>query len=105
MNIEQAYTQQLRETYHQRLELAENILKSAGVVYARPDAAFYIFAKLPVADAEPFAQVLLEEKSVAVVPGSAFGPYPEFVRISLTETEERLAQGLTSFVEVLKAYA
>lgn len=105
MDTEHAYTKQLRETYHKRLTLAEGILRSAGIVYARPDAAFYIFAKLPLTDAEPFVWALLEDKGVAVVPGSAFGSYPEFVRISLTETEERLAQGLTSFVEALKAYA
>lgn len=104
MEEDQQFTHALRERYRQRLAIADEILKPAGVTFHAPDAAFYIFAKLPIADAELFARRLLEEKNVAVVPGSAFGHYPEFIRISLTETEERLAQGLTSFIETLQSY-
>jgi len=54
-----------------------------------PDAGFYLWAKTPIADTD-FARRLLEEKNVAVLPGSFLGrvaygmnPGENFIRIAL----------------------
>lgn len=61
---------------------------------AIPDAGFYLWAKTPIADTE-FALRLLQEKNVAVLPGSYLGrvadginPGENFIRIALVPSLE-----------------
>ena len=80
-----------------------------GVVCPRPQGAFYAFPDISVAfgknhnghaiqnDVE-FCAALLEAKSVACVPGSAFGE-PRALRISYTCPEFQLAPGLARIAE------
>jgi aspartate aminotransferase len=65
-----------------------------------PDGAFYVFpdvsgfyGKQGVHDSQSFANYLLDEARVAVVPGSAFG-MDEFVRISYATSMERIREGV-----------
>lgn len=55
------------------------LLHQAGLHFIEPAGAFYVF--LHVGDGDQFAERLLNEEGVAVVPGSAFGT-PEWVRVS-----------------------
>ncbi len=61
---------------------------------AIPDAGFYLWAKTPIADTE-FARQLLQQKNVAVLPGSYLGrvadgvnPGENFVRLALVTSLE-----------------
>lgn len=62
-----------------------------------PDGAFYIFAdvKRTGMDAESFAQYLLEEARVAVVPGTAFGERATHeIRISYATSLDNLKKAM-----------
>ena len=75
-----------------------------GISYVRPEGAFYVFPSydLPYPSIE-FAQRLLEEERLALVPGVSFGPHGEgHVRISYSSPVEALDDGmqrLGSFLE------
>jgi len=71
-----------------------------GICCADPDGAFYAFpdvsshfGKGNVRDSQTFADYLLDEARVAVVPGSGFGA-DAFVRISYATSMERLQEGV-----------
>jgi aspartate aminotransferase len=71
-----------------------------GLCCAHPDGAFYVFPEVraffgrgSVRDSQTFANYLLEEARVAVVPGSAFGS-DDHVRISYATSMERLQEGV-----------
>lgn len=66
----------------------------------KPDGAFYVFPNVkalygrgPVHDSTSFANYLVEEARVAVVPGAAFGA-DEFIRISYATSMERIREGV-----------
>lgn len=86
------YPQKLAVIYKKKAEKIGKILKEKDVDFAKPDAGFYIFADIKKG-AEKVCLKLID-KGVALVPGTAFGPYPTFVRISLTETEENLLKAM-----------
>jgi aspartate aminotransferase len=93
----------MRDEYRRRRDLALALLDAAGVGYARPSGAFYVM--VDVGDAEPseaFAQRLLREAHVAVVPGRAFGEGGEgLVRVSLAAPAERIETGLERLAAAL----
>lgn len=90
---ESKFSRKLAVIYQQRVKIAGKILNNTGVEFVKPEAGFYIFAKLPKTNAEKFSLKLLS-KHVAVVPGTAFGSFPNFIRIALTVTENKLRRGL-----------
>jgi aspartate aminotransferase len=71
-----------------------------GFCCADPDGAFYVFPDVSkffghggVTDSQSFANYLLDEVRVAVVPGSAFGA-EGYVRISYATSMERIREGV-----------
>jgi N-succinyldiaminopimelate aminotransferase len=71
---------------------------------ARPDAAFYLWAKVPGDDAE-FARRLYQEEAVTVLPGSYLGraaagvnPGSGYVRIALVAELAECAEGIGRLV-------
>ena len=72
--------------------LVAELNKIPGVNCNLPDGAFYLFPKIPIADDWEFANMLLEEKLVAVVPGTEFG-IPGHVRISYATNMENIRKG------------
>jgi len=101
LSQESNFTKNLVRIYQQRAILAEKVLKQAGIEFIKPAAGLYIFAKISGINAEQFCLKLLN-KGVAIVPGTAFGPFPEFIRISLTAPEEKLIRGLNIMVNEYK---
>lgn len=74
-----------------RVACAASALKAAGFKFAEPDSGMYVFAAHErIADAGQFSLRLLEEKHVAVAPGSDFGGYGDFIRICLNREEAEL---------------
>ena len=100
---------EMREAYNQRRRYLLHAFKEMGLPCFEPYGAFYVFPCIKEfgMTSEEFATRFLEEKKVAVVPGTAFGDSGEgFVRISYAYSLDnlKLAIGrLAEFVQELKA--
>jgi aminotransferase len=91
------HVQSMRAEYDRRRRLIVTGLNRLGLPTFEPRGAFYAFPRIAIAgmDEETFAQKLLEEERVAVVPGSAFGAGGEgFVRCSYATAYEKLEEAL-----------
>jgi aminotransferase len=93
----QEHVEAMRQEYDRRRRLIVSGLNELGLPTFEPCGAFYAFPKIAVTgmDDETFAQKLLEEEQVAVVPGSAFGAGGEgFVRCSYATAYEKIEEAL-----------
>lgn len=102
LELKNAIEQKARVLSLRRAQITERVLKGK-LDFAEPDAGFYVFPKLPDAyagDGVKFANALVDEAGVALVPGAAFGDYPRFFRISLAASDEALEFALRKIVEV-----
>ncbi len=95
----------MRREYNQRRRVIVKRLNAMGLTCFEPRGAFYAFPSVAATGmtANEFAERLLEEEKVAVVPGNAFGACGEgFVRCSYATAmpliEEALAR-MAAFVE------
>ena len=85
------------EAYNQRRRFLLNSFKEMGIDCFEPFGAFYVFPSIAKfgMTSEEFANRLLREQKLAVVPGTAFGECGEgFVRISYAYSIENLKQGM-----------
>lgn len=91
------HVEEMRAEYNRRRELIVNGLNQLGLPTFEPRGAFYAFPQISVSgmDDETFAQSLLDEEKVAVVPGSAFGAAGRgFVRCSYATAYEKIEEAL-----------
>ncbi len=101
LNGDQACVEEMRQEFESRAEHIHARLNALeGVTCPRPAGAFYVFpdvsgtfAKLGVSGSIEFAQRLLEDSHVAVVPGEAFG-VDSGVRLSFATSMEMIDKGL-----------
>ncbi|MBM3143973.1 MAG: aminotransferase class I/II-fold pyridoxal phosphate-dependent enzyme [Chloroflexi bacterium] len=99
------HVEQMRAEYNRRRELIVGGLNQFGMATFEPHGAFYAFPSVAISgmDDETFAQQLLDEEKVAVVPGAAFGAGGEgFVRCSYATAYEKIEEALermTRFVQ------
>jgi len=93
----------MREEYNRRRNLVLSRFEEMGIDCFRAKGAFYAFPECPWDDAEAFAEALLEETGVAVVPGDAFGEGGEgHLRVSYATGFDELETALDrieSFIE------
>ncbi|MCG2706514.1 MAG: aminotransferase class I/II-fold pyridoxal phosphate-dependent enzyme [Candidatus Omnitrophica bacterium] len=97
--------EEMKREYKRRRELVFEALHNLGLECKKPDGAFYIFAciKNTGLDCLEFAQALLKEQKVAVVPGVAFGgQYKDYIRISYACSYENLKEALVKIEKFLK---
>ncbi|GAC1341255.1 MAG: pyridoxal phosphate-dependent aminotransferase [Candidatus Dormibacteria bacterium] len=93
---------EMRDAYHQRRDLALTVLAGATLHAFTPEGAFYLWVDirgigLP---SREVAMRLLDERGVAVAPGSAFGERGEgFLRVSLASSAGALSEGLRRLVD------
>lgn len=96
---------EMTQSYNQRRRFLLNEFREMGLECFEPYGAFYVFPNIKKygMTSEQFAEKLLEEEKVAVVPGTAFGDCGEgYVRISYAYSLERLKLALDrikSFLE------
>lgn len=80
--------------YMKRRDFLYEQMKNLGFEIARPNGAFYIFAKIPdgyTQNSMNFCVDLAEKNKLAIIPGSAFGAAGEgFVRLSYAASMEKL---------------
>ena len=96
------------EAYDQRRRYLMHAFKEMGLDCFEPFGAFYVFPSIKKfgLSSEEFANRLLREQKLAVVPGTAFGDCGEgFLRISYAYSIDNLKQGLErieKFINTLK---
>jgi aminotransferase len=102
----EADVQRMVKEYDRRRKLIVQGLNHIGLPTFEPRGAFYAFPKVDVTglNDEEFAEKLLLEKHVAVVPGSAFGPGGEgFVRCSYATAFGQLEEALDRIDQFVKS--
>ncbi|MDO5476345.1 MAG: aminotransferase class I/II-fold pyridoxal phosphate-dependent enzyme [Eubacteriales bacterium] len=99
----------MRESYNERRRFVLHTLEEMGIPCFEPLGAFYVFPCIKEFGllSEDFANLLLAEEKVAIVPGTAFGDSGEgFLRISYAYSIDNLRKALARlarFVEKLRA--
>ncbi len=95
----------MKKEYHKRRDYLFEELTQLGFEVARPNGAFYLFAKIPqehIQNSMAFCIDLAENNKLAVIPGSAFGSAGEgYIRISYAASMEKLVKAverLTSYI-------
>ena len=88
----------MRESYNERRRFVLHMLNEMGIPCFEPMGAFYVFPCIKEfgLSSEDFANRLLAEEKVAIVPGTAFGDSGEgFLRISYAYSIDNLRKALT----------
>jgi aminotransferase len=101
------HVQRMVAEYDRRRKLIVSGLNSLGLDCFEPRGAFYAFpsvAKTGLSDDE-FAEKLLAEEQVAVIPGNAFGAGGEgFVRMCYAQAYEKIEQALERIHKFMLRY-
>lgn len=103
----QAYVDEMVAEYDRRRNLIVGGLNELGLATFVPRGAFYAFPNIRASgmDEDSFAQRLLEEERVAVIPGSAFGAGGEgFVRCSYATAYEKIEEALHRMERFMQRY-
>jgi aspartate aminotransferase len=110
----QSYFDAVKEEYVGRRNLLiEELQKIEGVKVGIPKGAFYCIVELPIADADDFAQWLLEDfrvhnETVMVAPAAGFytteGLGKNQIRIAYVLDKESLKRGVNILKEALNSY-
>ncbi len=97
--------EEMKREYKRRREFICEGLNKLGFECIKPDGAFYVFASIKKTglDCLDFAQRLLKEQKVAVVPGTAFGcEFQDYIRISYASSLDNLKEALIRIENFLK---
>jgi aminotransferase len=115
MSFPQSYYDELRRAYRERRDFTVGVLEAAGFRPYLPHGAYYVMCDISdfgFAGDTDFADFLVRELGVAVVPGSSFYSLPEagakqvrFAFPKRMETLERVRDRLTRLPAVLGAHA
>ncbi len=90
------FTRKMAFEFEKRRDYAvERLEKMKKVRYCLPQGAFYIFCDISATglNSADFANRLLEEKQVALIPGESFGR-DDFVRISFATSMKQIEEGM-----------
>ena len=108
------YYEGVRNEYQKRRDVIyAELLKLPDVFLRKPEGAFYVVARLPVADSDDFARFLLEDfsfegKTVMVAPAAGFYATPGLglneVRMAYVLNTDDLRQAIRVLGEGLRAY-
>lgn len=101
-----ATVEEMREEYKRRGGFMVNAFNSLSLKCFSPKGAFYVFPSVEATglDGEQFANRLLTEKKVAVVPGDAFGDAGRMhVRCSYATSMSQLAEAIERIGDFVKS--
>ncbi len=114
MRLKKAYFQSIANEYKRRRDLVfAELQKIPGLVCQKPDGAFYVMAKFPVADIEDFAAWLLtdfsyQNQTTVIAPGPGFYATPgqgrQEARIAYVLKTEDLKKAMQALAEGIKVY-
>ncbi|MDD4954356.1 MAG: aminotransferase class I/II-fold pyridoxal phosphate-dependent enzyme [Candidatus Omnitrophica bacterium] len=97
--------EEMKREYRRRRELMVARLNELGLTCSKPEGTFYLFISVKKSGLSgmDFAQRLLKEEKVAVVPGSAFGKnLDDYIRISYASSLDNLKEALSRIENFLK---
>lgn len=97
--------EEMRAEYARRGRFMVNAFNSLGLKCFQPRGAFYVFPSVEATglDGEEFANRLLREEKVAVVPGSAFGEAGKnHVRCSYATSQENLSEAIGRITDFMQ---
>ncbi|MBQ9729297.1 MAG: aminotransferase class I/II-fold pyridoxal phosphate-dependent enzyme [Clostridia bacterium] len=97
--------EEMRDSYDKRRRFVLHSLSEVGLTCFEPQGAFYAFPSVRSTgmDGEAFADALLKEQKVAVVPGSAFGEFGKNnVRMSYATSMNALSEAFERIAEFTK---
>lgn len=89
-------TDGLRTIYQERRDVLVTGLRSLGLTFAPPSAAFYVWVEVPEGfTSTSFTAHLLEHAGIVTTPGNGFGASGEgYVRMTITTPQARLAEAV-----------
>ena len=108
LKLPESYFQSQVDSFKRKRNLLlQNLKKAKKIEFKSPEGAFYAFVGVgkylkPGEDSIQFAQRLLEEAKVAVVPGGPFGE-SQFVRLSFATDEKSIEEGCLRFLNYLES--
>ena len=90
------------EFYRKNGEILYNGLTEAGFECLKPEGAFYLWMKSPIADDKEFV-AKAKEYNILMVPGSSFAG-PGYVRLAYCVSRETCQNSIEKFKELAKEY-
>ncbi|MEG0133216.1 MAG: pyridoxal phosphate-dependent aminotransferase [Clostridium sp.] len=87
------------DTYNNNRELLYNGLSSFGYECIKPQGAFYLFIKAPIADDIEFCN-MAKKYNILIVPGTSFG-CPGYIRIAYCVAYKTIDNALPKFKELI----
>ena len=93
----------IRRTYQERRDTLYNGLKKIGMHVIKPQATFYLWARIPSQfDSMGFVKHLLNRTGVLATPGNGFGDAGEgYVRFALTASVKRIQEAVERIKNIL----
>jgi aspartate aminotransferase len=95
LNADESTMVEMQKEFKKRRDFIIKCLdKIPEISYIYPEGAFYVFcdiSKLGM-DSDTFAKCILDEKSVACIPGSGFGA-KQYIRLSFATSMDRIEEG------------
>ena len=76
-------------------------LAAMGYEFVRPQGAFYLFPRSPIADDTAFVS-LLQQRRILAVPGRGFGT-PGYFRLAFCVEDRTIENALPGFKETIAA--
>ena len=107
MDNDYAQVRQMHRTYDRRRRIMLDAFKEMGLDCFEPRGAFYTFPciRRTGLTSQEFAERLLREQKVAVVPGTAFGESGEgFVRCSYATATDKVIEAMRRMKEFMKNF-
>ncbi len=107
MDTDYAQVRQMLRTYDRRRRIMLEAYQEMGLDCFEPRGAFYTFPciKKTGLTSQEFAERLLREQKVAVVPGTAFGDSGEgFVRCSYATATDKVSEAMKRMKEFMKNF-
>jgi aspartate aminotransferase len=113
-DVPESYMRDVVEEYERRRDLVvDSLLTIPGVTVRRPEGAFYVCPRIPVDDAQRFAEFLLRDfqidgETVMIAPADGFYATPglgrDEIRVAYVLDRERLGRAMRILAAALEAY-
>jgi LL-diaminopimelate aminotransferase len=96
LETDDADLSEIRGIYQDRRDVLYGGLMNLGLHVIKPEATFYLWARVPSGfDSSGFVSHLLEKTGVLATPGNGFGkPGEGYVRFALTVSVERIREAV-----------
>lgn len=105
LEIYDKFVPNLRERYKKRRKILKSYLDKIGWEYYNSDSTIYVWSEINLKEKDSMKLVsdLIDKKGVMIGPGAGYGKYGEgYLRFSLTQSEEKIKEGMEKFLEYLE---